>query len=54
MQQGLENSEEKEAQVMRWRLSINGVLRDSAANRKCSMYRGLAGENSNQRGDSIK
>ena len=38
-QQGLENGEEREALLARPRLITDGVLRDSAANGECSVYR---------------
>ena len=41
-QQGLENGEEKEALLVRPRLIIDGVLRDSAANGECSVYRAIS------------
>ena len=52
-QQGFENGEEREALLARPRLIIDGVLRDSATSRECSVYRA---ENSNHGGlrDSIK
>ena len=42
MQQGLENGEEREALLARPRLIIDGVLRDSAANGECSVYRAIS------------
>ena len=41
-QQGLENGEEREALLARPRLIIDGVLRDSAANGECSVYRAIS------------
>ena len=41
-QQGLENGEEREALLARPRLIIDGVLRDSAANGECSVYREIS------------
>ena len=41
-QQGLENGEEREALLARPRLIIDGVLRDSAANGECSVYRAVS------------
>ena len=41
-QQGLENGEEREALLATPRLIIDGVLRDSAANGECSVYRAIS------------
>ena len=41
-QQGLENGEEREALLARPRLIIDRVLRDSAANGECSVYRAVS------------
>ena len=41
-QQGLENSEEREAGLARRILIISGVLRYSAVNKECSVYRAIS------------
>ena len=41
-QQGFENSEERAALLTRPRLIIDGVLRDSATSRECSVYRAIS------------